>query len=234
MRRALVPSVVTGLLLGAVPSSFVAAQGAPISRRVIVELSPGSVEVDLEHALRGDEARSFFASVDKNADGRLSPEEVEAALVPWRRERRRHWYVLLDGRRAKMPFPYEGVISPTSELADALSVASVARFPIGPGEHTLAFVDLESSAFGETQVVFRARDGASIAASGLGDPADVTQTLTYGREASGEARITVRGAVPREPLNKKAMAVFVTTIALSIASALWSLTKRRGDPSLHA
>ncbi len=142
-------------------------------RYVKLDFADDSVRVVVSLTLGPDEARRVLAATDDAGDsnGEVTQAEADAYMAQWG-----------DGLRADLPVDVDGApvdvawgeayMEPIGPIAAAPgTVEMVARVPLAAGAHRVAVHDhMRIETFDRTDIAFRARDGARLVASGIGEP----------------------------------------------------------------
>ena len=153
-------------------------------RYLKLEVSPEGARVVVSLTLGANEARRVLAAADADADGTLTQPEADAYMAQWGEGLATDLPVEVDGELVDVVWaePFLDPVGPIRSLP--ATVEMVARVPVSGGRHRVTFRDrMRREAFDRTDVAFRARDGAEIEASGLGEaPTGIVRELAFGAQ----------------------------------------------------
>jgi hypothetical protein len=204
-------------------------------RYVKIDAAPGELRVVVSLMLGPSEARSALEPADTDGDGSLSRAEADAYLAGWGAELEREVRIELDDAPADGVVWRDGVLEPVGPIAaQPVTVERIAHVPLPGGEHVVRVRDaMDVARFERTDVVFQARDGATLSRAGLGtSPPDLEPSLSFGSDfaPTGGRVFTATVATPDEP------ASLWTLLAAVIGGAVLAIVagvglRRRRTPS---
>jgi len=206
-------------------------------RYVKLDAAPGELRVVVSLMLGPSEARRALEPADTDGDGSVSEPEAQAYLAGWGAELARELVVSVDGAPAEGLRWRDGVLDPLGPIAaQPVTVEMVAHVPLEGGEHTLGVRDtMDLARLERTDVVFRARDGATLLRAGAGErPRDLEPELSFGRDYAPRGGRVFAAAVrtPEEPRGGGAVALLALAALglLALLGALVALVARRRRP----
>jgi hypothetical protein len=171
---------VRGLWIAAPLLSFASVASAHLGHEVEtaerylkVDFGDDHVRVVVSLMLGPLEARRVLAIADRDGgdgDGTLTPAEADAYMAAWGEGLTTDLPLSLDGTSVEVQWE-EPFLDPTGPIsARPATVEMVARIPLTAGRHSLTVRDqMRRDTFDRTDVVFSAREGASLVASGPGE-----------------------------------------------------------------
>lgn len=177
---------------------------ARAERYLKLDVSGRSARVVVSLTLGPEEGRRVLEAADTNGDGEVGAAESDAYLAQWAEGLRTELPIFVDEAELH-PSWGDGYFDPIGAVRDtALTVEMVAIVPLEGGEQTVSFEDrmVRREVFDRTDVAFRARDGASLIASGAEEaPTEPTEDLFYlGDFRAGEPiPLTARLSIPEPP-----------------------------------
>lgn len=195
------------LAVGLLPASARAHLGHEIARAeryLKLDVAGHTARVVVSLTLGAAEGGRVLRAADADGDGRVSEAERDAYLADWGNGLREELPVEVDGVRQELVFA-EPYLDPIGRVrAVPVTIEMVARFDLGGGRQSVRIRDamVRREVYDRTDVAFRARDGARIAASGFGDEADPTPDLAYGPERARGQPVVLRAIVesPERPV----------------------------------
>lgn len=208
-------------------------------RYLKLDASDADTRLVVSLTLGAEEGRRVLEAADLDGDLRVSAEESRAYLQQWTDALRHELPVRVDGRPVEVRFD-EPFLDPIGSVADVpVSVEVVAHVPTSGREHVIVFEDrmVRSEVFDRTDVVFEARDGAELLASGLGEAVTERRTrLAFAgrRAASNTYSARIRYPNRAERPHPMLVAAFValgalTLIGFAIHAARTRHRKRRSS-----
>ena len=190
-------------------------------RYVKLDVAGAEARVVVSLTLGEQEGRRVLEAADTDADGRVTSAEADAYLAQWAEGLAEEVPIRVDGEAIDARWG-DGYLDPIGRVrAVPVTVEMIARFELD-GEQTIAIEDrmVRREVFDRTDVAFRARDGAELAASGA-DPAprDVTEDLAYAGDFR-EGEPVVLTAVVRAPERPFAMRPWMWIATAGVALLL--------------
>jgi hypothetical protein len=203
-------------------------------RYVKIDAAPGELRVVVSLMLGPSEARSALEPADTDGDGSLSRAEADAYLAGWGAELEREVRIELDDAPAEGVIWRDGVLEPVGPIAaQPVTVERIAHVPLPGGEHVVRVRDaMDVARFERTDVVFQARDGATLSSAGLGtSPRDLEASLSFGSDfaPAGGRVFTATLATPEEPASVWALLATVVGGATLAVLAGAFLRRRRAS-----
>jgi len=200
-------------------------------RYVKIDAAPGELRVVVSLMLGPSEARLALEPADTNGDGALSRAEADAYLAGWGAELEREVRVELDDELAEGVVWRDGVLEPIGPIAaQPVTVERIAHVALPGGEHVVRVRDaMDVARFERTDVVFQARDGATLSSAGLGAaPHDLETALSFGSDFApvGGRIFTAAVVTPEEPADVRALLATVLGGAAVAVLAGVALRKR--------
>lgn len=203
--------------------------------RVVVSLTLGPAE-----------GRRVLDAADRSGDGHVDEAERDAYLAQWGEGLATELPIQLDGEPQAVRWG-EGWLDPIGPVRpQALTVEMIARVPLDGGLQTIRIEDrmAQRDVYDRTDVAFRARDGATLLASGEGEalPGRVDD-LAYGGDFQAGSPVVLRARVQtprgagsarrrdgreRPPtMSWTAVAVVVALLSLALGALGWRRARRR-------
>jgi hypothetical protein len=202
-------------------------------RYVKIDAAPGEVRVVVSLMLGPSEARRALEPADTNGDGALSRAEADAYLAGWGAELEREVRIELDDAPAEGVVWRDGVLEPIGPIAaQPVTVERIAHLALPGGEHAVRVRDaMDVARFERTDVVFQARDGATLSRAGLGaEPQDLETSLSFGSDFApvGGRIFTASVVTPEEPADARALLAGVLggAVLAVLAAIAW---RKRGS-----
>jgi hypothetical protein len=222
------------LMLSAVPAAAHLGHVVVRAERYIkIEAAPGEARVVVSMSLGANQMYAVMAAADGdgNRDGKVSPEEAEAYLARWGQGLEEELPIELDGKPAKVRWG-EGYLTPLGPLQVGAGVVEmVARIPLDGGRHTIVVRDrMRPEVADRTDVAFRARDGAELVATGMGETDRVIADMAYGPQLVAAGKADAITAVVDVPgLSQAGRWGLFVALGLLVAVALvsWVALRRR-------
>ena len=201
-------------------------------RYVKIDAAPGELRVVVSLMLGPSEARLALEPADTSGDGSLSRSEADAYLAGWGAELERELRIELDDAPAEGVVWRDGILEPIGPIAaQPVTVERVAHVPLPGGEHVVRVRDaMEVARFERTDVVFQARDGATLARAGFGaSPADRETALSFGSDfaPAGGRAFTATVTTPEDPADVWARLTAVVAGGALAVLAGFFLRRRR-------
>jgi len=155
---------------------------ARAERYLKLDVSGHSARIVVSLTLGQREGARVLAAADTDASGDVSEAERDAYLTQWGEGLRSELPVRVDGAPLSLVWsePYMEPIGPVRPVA--VTVELVARFELAGGRQTIRIEDRvpRREVYDRTDVAFRARDEATLIASGAGEaPTEPTPDLAY-------------------------------------------------------
>lgn len=195
-------------------------------RYLKLDVSGREARVVASLSLGPGEGLRVLRAADTDTNGEVSEAERDAYLAAWAEGLAGELPVFVDGERVPLVWgePYLEPAGPVRAVP--VTVELVAHFTLGGGRETVRIEDrmIRREVYERTDVAFRARDGAQIVASGVGD--EVTEPTADLAYTSARAEPVVLTAIVDSPeaaatLPWWAIAGGVLAIALIAAALVW-------------
>lgn len=208
-------------------------------RYLKVDVSGYRVRLVVSLTLSARETARLMQQADADGNGWVSPEERDAYMAQWGTGLRDELAVHVDGARVDVEYA-EPFMQPIGEIvASDGAVEMVGTFVLDGGDQTVVITDgMPLDPFDRTDFSFRARDGATLLASGLGDDAaDVLEHASVHRGMPNPESFMLRVRVPERPRTARELAVSALpwvgglSGALVIALAAVKVRRRGRKPS---
>ncbi len=199
---------------------------ARAERYIKLDVSGHAARLVVSLSLGEREGARVLAAADTDASGDVSEAERDAYLSQWGEGLRTELPVHVDGVPLTLTWaePYMEPIGPVRPVA--VGVELIARFELAGGRQTIRIEDRvpRREIYDRTDVVFRARDEATLIASGAADtPAEPTAELAYAPDVPAPtltAVVETPARAPRVPWTVIAIAAGLALAALVVALAL--------------
>ena len=209
-------------------------------RYLKLDVSGYKVRLVVSLTLGARETARLMEQADRNRDGWVSPQERDEHMAQWGDGLRDELRVSVDGRAVDVTYG-EAFMQPIGEIvATEGSVEMVGVFDLDGGEQVVVVEDrMPMQGFERTDFSFRARDGATLVASGIGDsPAEAVEHISIHRGAPYPAACSMRVQVPPRPLTAQERfmsllpwgAPLLAAVMLALAAALVRRRGRRPPP----
>ncbi len=206
-------------------------QIARAERDLKLDVAGNEARVVVSLTLGDREGARLLEAADANADGSVDGSERDLYLAQWAEGLRSELPVEVDGTEQAVTFG-EPYMDPIGRVrAVPVTVELVARVPLDGGREVVRITDamVRREVYDRTDVAFRARDGATIVASGAdGEPTSLTPDLAYGPDVhAGEAVvITALVETPARPAPLWHLVGIAAALAL-VALFVVALRRRR-------
>lgn len=207
---------------------------ARAERYLKLDVSGHAARIVVSLTLGEREGARVLAAADTDASGDVSEAERDAYLTQWGEGLRSELPVLVDGAPLSLVWsePYMEPIGPVRPVA--VTVELVARFELAGGRQTIRIEDRvpRREVYDRTDVAFRARDEATLIASGAGEaPAEPTPDLAYAPDVSAPTLTAVVETPPRSPdMPWSAIAIGAGLVLAVLLVALALRTGKRRAP----
>jgi hypothetical protein len=201
-RRGAVLVLLGALALASTARAHLGHDVARAERYLKVDVAAHTARVVVSLTLGAAEGGRLLRAADADGDGLVSEAERDAYLAGWGAGLANELPIELDGERQPAVWgePYMDPIGPVQAVP--VTVEMVARVELGGGRQTLRVTDtmVRREVYDRTDVAFRARDGASLVASGLeAAPTEPVPDLAYGASEANASTPVVLAAVLETP-----------------------------------
>ncbi|MCB9656270.1 MAG: hypothetical protein R3B40_08925 [Polyangiales bacterium] len=205
-------------------------------RYIKLDVSGYRVRVVVSLTLGAQEMSRVMHQADTDQNGWVSPGERDAYMALWGDGLREELRISVDGTLVEVLYgeAFMQPIGPVSAVDGAVEM--VGEFVLDGGEHLVSVADdMPRDAFDRTDLSFRARDAATLLASGIGEfPTELTEHGSVHRDTPYPEAFSMRVRVPYRPRTfgerLRVMAPWIGLVVVLLGAALWHWLKRRDGP----
>ena len=197
----LVAMVMSTLTHASVASAHLGHLVQQAERYVKVDVSGYRVRLVVSLTLSARETARLMQQADADGNGWVSPEERDAYMAQWGAGLREELRVQVDGKDVDVLYA-EPFMQPIGEImATDGAVEMVGTFVLDGGDQTVVIADgMPLDPFDRTDYSFRARDGATLLASGVGSAAtEVLEHASVHRGMPYPESFMLKVGVPERP-----------------------------------
>lgn len=191
-------------------------------RYLKVDVSGYRVRLVVSLTLGGRETARLMQQADEDGNGWVSPEERDAYMALWGAGLREELSVHVDGVKVDVEYA-EPFMQPIGEIVAADgAVEMVGTFVLDGGDQTVVITDgMPRDPFDRTDYSFRARDGATLLASGVGSTAtEVLEHASVHRGMSNPDSFMLRVRAPERPRTARERALAALPWAAGLGGLL--------------
>lgn len=191
-------------------------------RYLKVDVSGYRVRLVVSLTLGARETARVMQQADVDGNGWVSPEERDAYMALWGAGLREELTVQVDGTPVDVEYA-EPFMQPIGEIvATDGAVEMVGTFVLDGGDHTVVIADgMPLEPYDRTDYSFRARDGATMLASGVGNAAtEVLEHASVHRGMPYPESFMLRVRVPERPRSVRERALLALPWVLGVGGAL--------------
>ena len=170
-------------------------------RYLKLDVSGFHVRLVVSLTLGARETTRVMEQADSDRNGWVSPDERDEYMALWADGLREELVVEVDGERADVTYG-DAFMQPIGQIvAMDGSAELVGTFLLNGGEHVIEVRDgMPRDAYDRTDLSFRARDAATLLASGIGEnPQGVVEHIAVQRNAPYDGVFGMRVHVPIRP-----------------------------------